>query len=80
MKSWTLTSSGVPFSRQPWGRPCVPSAPTPWVTQTSRGPQQWLHRIAARCRLNKPLEIAQERWIFQYFLLSPSALFADTPW
>ena len=49
------------------------------LPQTARRPQQGLHRIAARCRINQSLEIPHKRRIINDLRLAPSAALADAP-
>ncbi len=48
------------------------------ITQAAGRPQQRLHRIAPRHRLDQPLEVDHKSWILNRLLLAPTALLADT--
>ena len=49
------------------------------MTQAFRCPQQWLHRIAARCRLHQRFQIVEQRRIIRDFRFSSAARLANAP-
>src|SRR5262249_60382069 len=47
------------------------------IAQAARRPQQRLHRVASRCRINQALKICHKGWVLNRLLLAPTACLAD---